>query len=466
MADPTKADATKSLIGLIGFYDNLHEPKPVSNYPETIIALAVTFLAITWACVSFRIYTRLRIIYSPGWDDVFVVLVLLSGTVGSICECISTRHGMGQHFLLIPAEDRITYLKFFYVANVTYCMSTAFVKLSLLFQYLRIFDSGRMRVVCQVFIVITAAWGLAYSFMAIVPCFPIQKYWTLTMPGKCYAFGSLVPIVFYATYASSAAINMTLDIIVLCIPIPVYFGANTPFKSKIGLIGLFCMGIIINFISIWRVKTIVEHRAATFPTFDPTWYGPISIELATLEVNFASICASIPVFWPVLTRSIDKVFVTREIKIERIHRFETVDEDLDHGSKYGDDLELQRTNTNVSRTDDFGGHGQILHYNSNASNSNSNNNNNNNYDNPHSRSASQTTLAQTRSGGQRYGGANGSNMHYMDEYVAAQVDPLSSMGKVELEISAQPMSRKTSREMSRKNSRAHMIRKGSKHLDG
>ena len=183
---------------------------------------------------------------------------------------------MGEHFLLISAEDRITYLKvsaekekpsppltrpkganshshanmlpppnqFFYVANVTYCMSTAFVKLSLLFQYLRIFESGGMRMLCKVVMVITAAWGLAYSFMAIVPCFPIQKYWTLTLPGSCYAFGSLVPSVFYATYASSAAINMTLDIVVLCIPIPVYFGANTPFRSKMGLIGLFCMGIM------------------------------------------------------------------------------------------------------------------------------------------------------------------------------------------------------------------------------
>lgn len=47
-ANPSHADATKSLIGLIGFYDNLHETKPVSNYPETIIALAVTFLVRRW----------------------------------------------------------------------------------------------------------------------------------------------------------------------------------------------------------------------------------------------------------------------------------------------------------------------------------------------------------------------------------------------------------------------------------
>ncbi|KAK8068556.1 hypothetical protein PG996_007668 [Apiospora saccharicola] len=444
---------TKSLIGLIGFYDNLSEPKPLSNYRETIIALALTFLTITWGCVGFRMYTRFFIMYSPGWDDFFVLLVLLSGTVGSVCECIATTYGMGQHFLNIGDEDRITYLKFFYISNTTYCMSTAFVKLALLFQYLRIFKEGRMRAITISVMVITAVWGAAYTFMAIVPCFPIQKYWTLTLPGKCYGFGSLNPPVFYAMYASSAAVNMTLDLAVLAIPIPVYFAANTPFKSKLGLTALFCMGIIINFISIWRVASMVEHRAATYPTFDPTWYGPISIELATLEVNFATICASIPVFWPVLTARLDKVFVTREIKIERIHRFETVDEDLDGAKAYGDDVELQRS----VRT---------------RSNSNSNgvgvgSGSRDNGLSPHSRATSESSLNRTRSGGNnnnQYGGSS-SNMHYMDEYVAAQVDPLSSMGKVELEISAQPMSRKVSREMSRKNSRAQMIRKGPRHQD-
>lgn len=123
-------------------------------------------------------------------------------------------------------------------------MSTAFVKLALLFQYLRIFKEGRMRAVTISVMIITAIWGAAYTFMAIVPCFPIQKYWTLTLPGKCYGFGSLNPPVFYAMYASSAGINMTLDLIVLAIPIPVYFAKNTPFKSKLGLTALFCMGIM------------------------------------------------------------------------------------------------------------------------------------------------------------------------------------------------------------------------------
>lgn len=193
---------------------------------------------------------------------------------------------------------------------------------------------------------------------------------------------------------------------------------------------------------------MVEHRAATFPTFDPTWYGPISVELATLEVNFATICASIPVFWPVLTARLDKVFVTREIKIERIHRFETVDDDVDHCGKYGDDVELQRSVRTRSHSN--GRPAVVVGGVMGAGG-------------PHSRGNSESSLAPTRSATQY--GAGATNLHYRDEYVAAQVDPLSSMGKVELEISAQPVSRKVSREMSRKGSRAPMIRKGSKHRD-
>lgn len=165
----------------------------------------------------------------------------------------------------------------------------------------------------------------------------------------------------------------------------------------------------ITMISIWRLATIITHRAATWPTFDPTWYGPISIELATLEVNFASICASMPVFWPVLTARLDKIFVTQEVKIERVHRFETVE----------DSIELQREVSGGGHGAGEGPGGVSLH----------------------SRVGSEASLNRTLSG--QHAGSRQS--HYMDEYIAAQVDPLCSLGKTESEVTAQPVARKPSK---------------------
>jgi hypothetical protein len=156
----------------------------------------------------------------------------------------------------------------------------------------------------------------------------------------------------------------------------------------------------VNFLSIWRVATIVQHKAATSPTFDPTWYGPISILLATLEVDMATICASTPIFWPVLTARLDKIFVTQEIKIEREHRFSAIE----------DEYELQRTPSEAGgepyRSDTI-----------------------------HSRGTSQSSLTRQESRVAK----NPRDGHYSDKYVMAQVDPLSNAGSVQAEISAQPM---------------------------
>lgn len=73
-------DDDNDVVDLLGIYDNFGEPKPLWNEDKFVVAIVTTFLLTTWICVVFRIYTRLRIIYSPGWDDVFVVLFLVGTT--------------------------------------------------------------------------------------------------------------------------------------------------------------------------------------------------------------------------------------------------------------------------------------------------------------------------------------------------------------------------------------------------
>ncbi|RDW67060.1 hypothetical protein BP5796_09809 [Coleophoma crateriformis] len=214
------------------------------------------------------------------------------------------------------------YLKRFYIANASYTMSTTFIKLSLLFQYLSIFDrQSRERQFTIFMAVVIALWGIAFSFMAWFPCFPVSGYWSfLTESATCYGFGSKYAAGFTMIYECHAGLNMAFDVIVLVIPIPLYFEKSATPRVRMGLIGMFLLGTIINVFGVWRLATIVIHRATTYPTFDPTWYSPISLIQACLEVDAASICASIPIFWPVLVARFDEIFVTREITITQEHR--------------------------------------------------------------------------------------------------------------------------------------------------
>lgn len=67
-----------TLTDLIGAADNLGDPEPLLNKREVIIGLVITFEFLTWACALFRLYTRFSIMKMPWWDDLFVVLSVVS----------------------------------------------------------------------------------------------------------------------------------------------------------------------------------------------------------------------------------------------------------------------------------------------------------------------------------------------------------------------------------------------------
>ncbi|KAI1502065.1 hypothetical protein F5X99DRAFT_418155 [Biscogniauxia marginata] len=324
---------------------NFGEPEPVANRPETIYGLAITFMIISWICVSLRLYVRFKIVRAPGWDDLCVILYLLSTTTGSIAICIAVQFGLGKHFLMLEKWQWEGYLRVFYVGNACYVTSATFIKEALLLQYLRIFERGYFMhrfIICM--IVFTALWGLAYSILAWVPCVPVWEFWVADPGANCYAYGSPEPTPFVATFTSHTAINMALDIIVLLIPLPLFFKEGSTYSTRMRLVALLSMGSLVIVLATWRLVTIIEHQVATWPTRDPTWYGPISLILAILEIDAAAVCASVPIFWPVLTVKWGNIFVTQEINITHEARYIDDDEDaLTQGpshSRSGSDIEM------------------------------------------------------------------------------------------------------------------------------
>ncbi len=169
----------------------------------------------------------------------------------------------------------------------------------------------------------------------------------------------------------------------------------------------------VNAFSMWRLATLVQHRATTSPTFDPTWYSPISVVLGALEVNISSICASVPIFWPRLKARLGDIFVTREVIItlnRRSHRASSED----------DTIELQSTASEhhdnswkrcTSRTSE----------------------------------SSETRLAEPHPVEKR-------EHHYRDEFILGQVDPLRGRPAytVESEISSNTLARQKSKKSLRK----------------
>lgn len=118
--------------------------------------------------------------------------------------------------------------------------------MAILLQYLRIFEKGsKSRTLTHILLVINVIWGIAYTFLAWVPCIPVAAYWDWTIPDRGrWAYGTQTAEVLIRTYESHATSNMILDFVIFAIPLPLYFNNNANRKSRKGVLGLFILGSV------------------------------------------------------------------------------------------------------------------------------------------------------------------------------------------------------------------------------
>lgn len=185
------------------------------------------------------------------------------------------------------------------MANATYSLSTALLKLSLLCQYLRIFDKGPIRLAIWTLIAICFAWGFVTTFMAFFPCFPVKAYWDWTLTNaKCYAYGSREEKPFVDVYVAHGVTNMVFDLAIIVLPAPVIFRRAMTKREKFAALGLGSLGLLyartlyimqqvyadLSSCSVvgtcaWKLGEIIRTRATFYPYPDPSWRSPILVSM-------------------------------------------------------------------------------------------------------------------------------------------------------------------------------------------
>lgn len=235
-----------SVFDLLGEADNLNEPEPILNRQPAVYGMIFSFLILSTFCAIWRLWVRLFVTRTPGWDDVFVVLAVLCNVGQAVGLYLACERGLGRHFLLLGIEGMRDFIRTFYIANGTYPMCSTFIKLALLFQYLRLFKKGtRLRILTVITIIVVCLWGFVFTFMSWVPCVPIRAYWDWDIPDyqvTRYGFGSHDADSFVATYLTHAATNVALDLVIFTIPIPLYMEKGIQTRTRWALCGLFVLG--------------------------------------------------------------------------------------------------------------------------------------------------------------------------------------------------------------------------------
>lgn len=146
---------------------------------------------------------------------------------------------------VIVVTQSLTILQVLYIGNATYPLSSTLIKLALLFQYLRVFETGSYRFFCKCMIAISIAWGAAFMILRWFPCYPVAAYWDSSIKdARCWGFGSRDPLAFMHVYIGQATSTAILDFIVFAIPIRLCFKPETPRITRVCLLGLFAVGVL------------------------------------------------------------------------------------------------------------------------------------------------------------------------------------------------------------------------------
>ncbi|KAI4136810.1 MAG: hypothetical protein L6R39_007601 [Caloplaca ligustica] len=162
-----------------------------------------------------------------------------------------------------------------------------FVKLSILFFYLRVFElQAKLRyIIYAMFVYCTIYYGVAF-FAIIGLCNVRNRAWDITVTMNCFAYGKL-------TFAIGG-LDLVADVIVLVFPIPQVLKLQISWPQKIYLLVIFLFGLTASAACAIRLAWAVQFRNTT----DATMAQYHVVTMFCIEHYLALIAACMPTLGP------------------------------------------------------------------------------------------------------------------------------------------------------------------------
>ncbi|RYP12243.1 hypothetical protein DL765_007428 [Monosporascus sp. GIB2] len=170
-----------------------------------------------------------------------------------------------------------------YAATIFYAPMTLFVKIALLVLIARVFGSVHKKALYAIYsllglIVLYYVSGL---IVKIRICQPVSAYWR-GETDKCLNQSAII--------TTDAIISVISDLAILCLPLPLTWSLQLPFKKKLRVIGILCAGGTATAFSIYRLGLIVHDGHSPNQTIVFTKV----VLTGNAEIGIGLICACLP----------------------------------------------------------------------------------------------------------------------------------------------------------------------------
>lgn len=139
-----------------------------------------------------------------------------------------------------------------YSGSFLYPLCITFVKLSILFQYRRLFFHHSQTFHYQILalMIIVGLWGFGIIITAFFLCMPMAKLWNPMLPGTCinivsFYYGLQIP-------------NIVTDLLIIVVPVREVLTLDLSKKMRFGAMTMFLLGVITLIFDIVRLVAMVQ----------------------------------------------------------------------------------------------------------------------------------------------------------------------------------------------------------------
>ncbi|KAJ5812824.1 hypothetical protein N7447_009847 [Penicillium robsamsonii] len=198
-------------------------------------------------------------------------------------------NGVGLPVASLPKYERKHVQFGSWMIQKFWAPSIAFVKISIVVFIKRLLGSIRAYVVISNCLIgFIATWALAALLVNIFQCTPVQYYYNKDLKGHC--MGGQVQF-----FQSMGSIALIEDVIILCLPIPVFWKLQINNRQRLALILVFSLGGLVCIFSLMR---LVEFRK--FELTDLAASSAKESIWTCLELDVAIICGCLPFLNPLV----------------------------------------------------------------------------------------------------------------------------------------------------------------------
>ncbi|KAF1985766.1 hypothetical protein K402DRAFT_100134 [Aulographum hederae CBS 113979] len=219
-------------------------------------AVLITLLVLTFVTVALRCWVRIKIVKAFAIDDWLTLATLLSFTVYCGIVFWGTSRGYGRHMYYLSADEKRDSAKSFYFAEIFNIMCALLIRLTVGAFLLRVAVKKGHRWTIYIILATNSLACVAFFFVVIFQCKPVDYYWTRFYPG--YTGECLVPSFNGSPFMALSILAISTDLGLGIIPILIVKDLNMARREKVHVAAILCIGIIICLAGIIRIPYSIE----------------------------------------------------------------------------------------------------------------------------------------------------------------------------------------------------------------